>query len=273
VLALAVLAVLAGAPPPADTAVRVPGTDLRFGLTDSLAAARGFAPAGTGSRAGGGTFFGIPGDARLGFTDGRLGRVEFTAGVASPHQRDYAQDQLAAMGYRRRCDRLTPVASDCEWTGRTRVRLTLDAAGLHAVVTPRETGGAGAAAAPTGAARATAAVVAVGTPATAAVPVLPETLVVRGSGRPGRRPEATVRDAPRCTAPPALRPDGAAARVQVLLLVDTDGRVLEATVSRGLPTLDAAALDCARRWRFEPRTWQGAPCRYRVVVPVTVAFD
>jgi TonB family protein len=273
VLALAVLAVLAGAPLPTDTAVRVPGTDLRFGLADSLAAARGFAPAGAGSRAGGGTFFGIPGDARLGFADDRLSRVEFTADVASPHQRDYVQDQLAAMGYRRRCDRITPTASDCEWMGRTRVRLTLSAAGLHAVVTPREPGGAGTATAPTGAARSTEATIAAAAPTAAAVPVLPETLVVRGSGRPGRRPEATVRDAPRCTAPPALRPDGAIARVQALLLVDTDGHVLEVTVIRGLPTLDAAAWECARRWRFEPRTWQGVPCRYRVVAPITVDFD
>ena len=57
------LGVLAGIPGPADTAVRVPGTALRFGLADSVTAARGFAPAGAGSLAGRCRFFGMDGDA------------------------------------------------------------------------------------------------------------------------------------------------------------------------------------------------------------------
>lgn len=245
------LGVLAGIPGPVDTAVRVPGTALRFGLADSLATARGFAPAGAGSLAGRCRFFGMDSDARLGFTDGRLTRAEFTVEAPSPKQRDYVQDQLAAMDYRRRCDRLDPATSDCEWTGRTRVRLAVTQARLQAVVTPRP-------------------------PAETAAPVaavLPETLGVSAPGHPSRRAEAAVLEAPRCPAPPASRADGVIGRVWVVALVDVDGRVLEAAVTRGIPALDAAALECVRRWRFEPRTFQGAPCRYRVEATVTLTFD
>ena len=130
-LALTVLGLLALAP--ADTVVRVPGTALRFGLADTLVAARGFAPAADGAREGRCRFFGMDGAARLRFADGRLARAEFTVERASPRQRDYVQDQLAAMGYRRSCAKLLPAASDCEWTGRTRVRLTVTGAVTPAV--------------------------------------------------------------------------------------------------------------------------------------------
>jgi TonB family protein len=265
VLLLAVLGVLAAAPGPAgapvDTSLRVPGTALRFGLPDSLAAARGFAPADGGARGGPCRFFGMESDTRLVFTDGRLDRAEFTVEPASPRQRDYVQDQLAAMGYRRRCEELRPAASDCEWTGRTRVRLTITQARLRAVVTPPEPAATTVAPEP--------AVAAV----PAAVPVLPETLGVHAPGRMRHRAPAAVRSAPRCAVPPALRPDGVPPIVRTLLLVDRDGSVLEAAVTRGIPTLDRAALECARRWRFEPRTWRGAPCRFRVEVPIDVSFD
>ena len=138
-LALTVLGLLALAP--ADTVVRVPGTALRFGLADTLVAARGFAPAADGAREGRCRFFGMDGAARLRFVDGRLARAEFTVERASPRQRDYVQDQLAAMGYRRSCAKLLPAASDCEWTGRTRVHLTVTGARLEAVVTPRAAAG------------------------------------------------------------------------------------------------------------------------------------
>jgi TonB family protein len=255
VLVLAMLGVLAtGATAvPTDTSMRVPGTALRFGLTDTLAVARGFAPAGTGSLEGRCRFFGIVSDARLGFTDGRLARAEFTVEGTSPHQRDYVQDQLVAMGYRRRCDKLEPAASDCEWTGPARVRLTVAREQMKAVVTPPEPAEVADAGAP--------------------VPVLPETLGVSTPGHPARRGEAVVRDAPRCPAPAAAAAAGLIGRIWVLALVDVDGHVLEAAVTRGLPTLDPVALECARRWRFEPRTWQGAPCRFRVEVPILVTFD
>jgi protein TonB len=260
VLALAVLGLLAAAPAPpapapADTALRVPGTALRFGLADSLVVARGFAPDGAGGATGRCRFFGIDSEARLGFTDGRLARAEFTVTEPSPRQRDYVRDQLAAMGYRRRC--APPAAKDCEWTGRTRVRLGVSAERLQAVVTPPEPPAAGAAPAD----------------GVGPVPVLPETLGVSAPGSPSPRPEAAVREAPPCPAPPAARATGTSGRVRVIALVDVDGRVLEAVVLRGIPGLDAAALDCVRRWRFEPRTFQGAPCRFRVEAPVAVTFD
>jgi len=241
--------VVAGLPADPDTSLLVAGTALRFGLADSVVAARGFTPAESGDRQGPCRFFGLDSDARLGFTHGRLDRAEFTIAEIAPHQRDYVQDQLTAMGYRRGGQRLGERAGECDWQGAVRVQLTVDGTQLKALVTPPPP------------------------PPPPPVPVLPGTLHVREPGRPGHRGEAVLLEAPACTAPAALRPDGAPPRVRVRLLVDTDGSVLEATVIRGLPTLDTPALDCARRWRFEPRNWQGAPCRFWVEAPVTVGLD
>jgi len=245
VLGLAVLAALLAAPP-ADTVLRVPGTALRFGLADSVVAVRGFTPAGADARDGRCRFFGLDAAVRLDFARGRLSRAEILLEGLSPHQRDYVQDQLTAMGYRRVGERLGTRAGECRWEGAVRLQLIGNGGKLQVVATP---------------------------PPAPVPPLLPDTLHVREPDRLARRSEAVVLAAPPCAAPPDRRPDGAPPRVRVLLLVDTDGTVLEATVIRGLPTLDPAALDCARGWRFEPRTWQGAPCRFRVEVPITVSFD
>jgi TonB family protein len=105
-------------------------------------------------------------------------------------------------------------------------------------------------------------------PKGAMIPLLPETLAVAVPGRESRYAPATLMDEPRCDYPEAAREAGVQGRVWVLALVDIDGTVMRAQLQSGIPVLNQVALACVRGWRFQPRTWQDAPCRYRVLVPV-----
>ncbi len=134
-LALALLGLLAAASP-ADTAVRVPGTTLRFGLADTVVSARGFAAAGPGTRTGRCRFFGLTSDATLTFEGGRLARAEFAASGASTYEVAYVHDQLTAMGYRKNCTQPAPKAEVCDWTARTRIHIEVRGASLKASVVP-----------------------------------------------------------------------------------------------------------------------------------------
>ena len=315
-LALAVLGLLAVASP-ADTAVRVPGTTLRFGLADTVISARGFTAAGPGARKGRCRFFGLTSDATLTFEGGRLARAEFAVSDASTSEIAYVHDQLTAMGYRRNCEKSASNVEVCDWSGRTRIHLAVNGASLKASVVSargaeaapaRETAPAtesGAAErviarledapAPAGTtardtirnavpARATPPTaparvpepprmlrdtVRSAAPAVGAVPVLPETLAVRAPGRESPYAPATLLSEPRCDYPEAARAAGMQGRVWVLAFVDTDGRVIRAQLKSGIPVLNATALECARNWSFKPVTWQGAPCRFWVLAPVT----
>ena len=289
-LALALLGLLAVASP-VDTAVRVPGTTLRFGLADTVISARGFASAGPGVRKGRCRFFGLTGDATLTLEGGRLARAEFAVSDASTSELAYVHDQLTAMGYRRNCETSTPKREVCDWTGRTRIHLAVDGASLTASVMsargttaapadPRDTApatGSGAAgrviAQPqdTPATAGTPARDPIRTlpPAASAVPVLPETLAVDVPGRASRYAPATLLSEPRCGYPEAARAAGVQGRVWVLAFVDTDGRVIRAQLKSGIRVLNAAALACARDWTFKPVAWNGAPCRFWVLAPVT----
>ena len=301
-LALAILGLLAVASP-ADTAVRVPGTTLRFGLDDAAISARGFTAAGPGTRTGHCRFFGLTSAATLTFEDGRLARAEFAVSDASTYELAYVHDQLTAMGYRKSCEQPTPKTAVCDWTARTHIRLEVSGASLKASVVP-DTGFSAARRViaqlkrTTAPARTTAldtarnAVPATGTPPTTpagvlalaslprdtvraaapaagAVPVLPETLAVNLPGRASRYAQATLLSEPRCGYPEAARAAGIQGRVWVLAFVDTDGRVIRTQLMSGIPVLNAAALACAGDWSFKPVAWQGAPCRYWVLVPVT----
>lgn len=325
-LALAVLGLfLTGAAPgpaPTDTSLRVPGTTLRFGITDAATSARGFAATEAGVRRGPCRFFGLPSEASLDFDQGRLARAAFTVDEASPHQIAYVQDQLTAMGYKRRCAKLAPRASVCDWSGPVLVHLEVNGAKLAATI---ECHGASAKAAsnapappphaeqnaaekalavirgagggtttrgePTAARADTAA------PArhdSLPVPARPDTatppsispragLSARGTdtlavvllNRPSRYPPAKVEFAAPCAYPEVARKAGIQGRVWVFALVDTAGRVLEAHLERGIPELNAAALECVRRWRFaarssaEPRPEFHGPVSYWVQVPIT----
>jgi TonB family protein len=135
VLTLALLGLLAVATP-ADTALRVPGTTLRFGLTDTVMSARGFVAAGTDARKGRCRFFGLAGAATLAFEQGRLARVDLAVSGASAFEIAYVRDQLTAMGYRQTCEGSPPGAKGCDWIGRTRVHLVVDRANLTASVAP-----------------------------------------------------------------------------------------------------------------------------------------
>ena len=48
------------------------------------------------------------------------------------------------------------------------------------------------------------------------------------------------------------------------VLIDTAGNVAEVEILRGLsPVLDAAAIDAARQWTFEPTVHRGGPATVR----------
>ena len=325
-IALAVLGLfLAGAAPGpvlADTSLRVPGTTLRFGITDAAASARGFAAAETGVRHGPCRFFGLASDASLDFAEGRLSRAAFTVDNASPYQVAYVQDQLTAMGYKRHCAKLAPQASVCDWTGPVFVHLEVTGAKLAArverpgasapaaasasapPVPPEQNaaekalaiirGAAGGKATPHQPAAARAGTAAPERRDSLSVPARPDTasaagrptspprllhergmdtLAVALPNRPSRYPQAKVESEARCAYPEAARKNGTQGRVWVLALVDTTGRVIEASVERGIPELNAAALDCVRHWRFAPRS-SSAPVGNRFVyycveVPLT----
>ncbi|HKQ57901.1 MAG TPA: hypothetical protein VJY35_08520, partial [Candidatus Eisenbacteria bacterium] len=120
-LFLALLGLLAIAGP--DAHARVPGTRLRFGMLESQLLGLGaFADVKVGdagamtTRKGPTKMFGIPGDATLYLTDGRLARVRFEAAGVSPHSRDYAEDQLRLLHMVRVCQDV-PGKQVCDWTG------------------------------------------------------------------------------------------------------------------------------------------------------------
>jgi TonB family protein len=310
VLALAVIGLLAVASH-ADTAVRVPGTTLRFGLADSVLSARGFTAAEAGTRQGPCRFFGLVSQAKLGFETGRLARAEFKVEDASAYEADYVEDQLTAMGYRKTCTQNTPRNVVCDWTARTQIHLERAGGSLKATVVPAAPAPPPAASpasppamsrvpaptlAPSAAPPAAASPVAPPTASPAAppaaaspaparlparvavtaadgVPVLPDTLEVPLAGRPAPRAPATVLSQPRCRYPEAAGAAGVQGRVWVLALVGTDGRVMRAQVSRGIRQLDAAALACVKGWTFQPASWKGAPCRFWALVPVPVTAD
>jgi TonB family protein len=284
VLVLAILGLLAAASP-ADTTVRVPGTTLRFGLADTVISARGFAAATPGVRKGPCRFYGLTSDATLTFEDGRLARAEFAVNDASASELDYVHDQLTAMGYRKSCAQSSPGVEVCDWAGRALVHITVKGANLKAsivsargaeaaardtarsAVPARPTRPAGTVPAPApppvlrDTSRST-------VPAASAVPVLPETLAVNIPGRASAYAPARLRGEPHCDYPEAARAAGIQGRVWVFVLVDTDGHVMRTQLKSGIAVLNAAALECARGWSFEPVTWKGAPCQYWVLVPV-----
>ena len=57
-------------------------------------------------------------------------------------------------------------------------------------------------------------------------------------------------------------------RVVVRALVAEDGRVLDARIIRSIPELDAAALECVRKWRFKPALSGNVPVAAWTNVPV-----
>jgi protein TonB len=64
---------------------------------------------------------------------------------------------------------------------------------------------------------------------------------------------------------------GIEGRVEVQVLVGENGRVQEVTLgeSSGDASLDEAAMEAVRKWRFEPAMKNGMPVRAWVIAPVT----
>jgi protein TonB len=64
------------------------------------------------------------------------------------------------------------------------------------------------------------------------------------------------------------------ARVQGVVILECtigrDGRITEVKVLRGIPLLDAAAVDAVKQWVYEPTLVNGVPAR--VIMTVTVSF-
>jgi bla regulator protein blaR1 len=68
--------------------------------------------------------------------------------------------------------------------------------------------------------------------------------------------------------PEALRA-GAEGSVEVAITVGADGSVRAARVTRSHPAFDAAALEAARLWRFQPGTRSGTPVEVETVLEFT----
>ena len=64
------------------------------------------------------------------------------------------------------------------------------------------------------------------------------------------------------------------ARVQGVVILECtigpDGRIEHVTILRGVPLLDAAAVDAVKQWVYTPTLVNGAPAR--VIMTVTVNF-
>jgi protein TonB len=62
-----------------------------------------------------------------------------------------------------------------------------------------------------------------------------------------------------------------AGTVDVAIVIDRNGHVASATVTRSVPVLDAAALDAVRQWTFAPTIVDGQAIP--VTMTVTVEFS
>jgi len=244
----------AGATAPApDTTLRVPGTTLRFGsplvrfdraiprLVVAVSPRAGASP-GSVARQMPLRFFGLDGEATLEFEAGVLTRARVTVAKASPHDIDYVEDDLARQGFRRRCDQRDGINRTCEWTARTRVRLTTSSGSLEAdlepIAEPRSTAAS------------------------------PETLTFAAPSPSDPQSGPVVLDSCTAVRPDLARQSGVFGRVVIEASVDTSGRVVAARVLRGVPMLDDAALECARRYRFAPCRRDGRAHPFKVPLPI-----
>ena len=263
----------AGAPAPAllepaaDTTLRVPGTGLRFGMTLAMvhrrvATVEAPAPPGAVLRRAKLRCFGLDADAKLTFESGFLTRATFTVKDPSPREIDYVEDELARQGLRRRCTQRDGLDRRCEWTGRVRVEFVSSAGTLSLDAGP-----------PPGTTLAAPAPAPAATPAPAEpgpAPASPETLRMAASGAPDSVPAPPMLDSCQAVRPPAARDAGVFGRVRLEVLVDTTGTVIDARITRSVPMLDAAALECARHYRFEPPLLHGRPAQ--AWVPISIRF-
>lgn len=68
--------------------------------------------------------------------------------------------------------------------------------------------------------------------------------------------------------PQLAREAGVEGTVMVQALIDASGRVVDTRIVKSIPMLDAAAMDCVRKWRFKPARSNGQPIAVWVGCPV-----
>lgn len=57
--------------------------------------------------------------------------------------------------------------------------------------------------------------------------------------------------------------------VEVVILISEAGKIVHAEVRRSVPGLDVAALECVKKWSFEPARLEGRPVPTVATAPVT----
>lgn len=83
-----------------------------------------------------------------------------------------------------------------------------------------------------------------------------------------QRPQALQQTLPRY--PTELRKRKVQGTVEVVFLVDTDGRVLEPKVDKSTnEAFNQPALEAVRHWKFEAGTKEGKKVRFKMRVPIT----
>ena len=82
-----------------------------------------------------------------------------------------------------------------------------------------------------------------------------------------REPRPRFKVAPRY--PVEMRMNHVEGRVDVLIVVDTSGRVIDATIKSSTnSTFEQPALEAIRKWRFEPGMKDGTPVSFHMVQPL-----
>jgi TonB family protein len=306
-LAMALFATLATAPAP-SALPHIPGMRFWLGMTDAQVLAAGSFVAGTATEAGStlrkgpARFFGVPGEATLVMREGQLSEVRFEASGVGAHSQDYVDDELRRLQLERACRPDLPGDRTCDWTSpalRVHVEMKKDHLTAGAIAWPpgstpavaaapaagAPSGGAPSAdaktgGAPSGGAKAGAA--AIGSagagaaaardsarPAAAPVTTLPETLTITVANRKSQAWPHIV-SSPALQYPDRAKQESLQGLVWVRALVDPAGKVLEASIERGIAELNDAALAWVRGSQFTACEKNGAPCRY--VVRVAVLF-
>jgi TonB family protein len=244
----------AAAPPPGgafrtaaarDTALRVPGSPLRFGWTQERLATFGAFRRMSGSppdavRDGTCDWFGASGHAQVTFRDDRLSRIHLSLDSVAPHVLDYVMDEMRRQGFRLVDSSSSSGSQQWKWLGRTRATLATSGTSLIGdfELAPEVA------------------------PAPPPVPARLDTLDFLAA-----EAEHLPQPVRRFTPDPPSRPPAAVAaglfgRVVVRALVDTSGVVIDASAMRGADALQSAALDWARAVRFEPYLERGHAVRF-----------
>lgn len=205
-------------------------------------------------------YFGQDAQARLHFVERWLSRAEIQTGPLTDAVRRYIVDEFMRQGYRRSCTRFDPRMVDCDWTGRTFVKMQLDSAGVIVDITLPDDPALMRALPPLEETATVASTDGTPIPATDAAPTNPETLSV-AQANPLSRPAPEY--------PAMAREANVDGTVHVLAFVDESGAVQKTRVVRSdSQMLNDAALAAVRQWKFAPQTRGGRTVSFWVEVPV-----